>query len=79
MAWMITKESGAVAFSDWLAEEASAVSAERQALVEAFRAHPPISLKLTFRAPPDPFEWLRPIPRRRPAPTLFSRPVAAGI
>jgi PAS domain S-box-containing protein len=53
---MITKESGAVAFSDWLAEEASAESGERQALVEAFRAHPPISLKLTFRSPPDPFE-----------------------
>ena len=56
MAWMITKESGAVAVSDWLAEEAGAMSAERQALVEAFRAHPPISLKLTFRSPPDPFE-----------------------
>jgi hypothetical protein len=56
MAWMIAKESGAVAVSDWLAEEAGVVSAERQALVEAFRAHPPISLKLTFRAPRDPFE-----------------------
>jgi PAS domain S-box-containing protein len=56
MAWMIAKESGAVAVSDWLAEEAGVMSAERQALVEAFRAHPPISLKLTFRAPRDPFE-----------------------
>jgi hypothetical protein len=67
MAWMITKESGAVAFSDWLVEEASPVSAERQALVEAFRAHPPISLKLTFHAPPDPSNWLPPILRPRRA------------
>jgi PAS domain S-box-containing protein len=72
MAWMITKENGAVAFSDWLAEEASAVSAERQALVEAFRAHPPISLKLTFHAPPDPFEMAATDPAAAAGPTLFS-------
>ncbi len=71
MAWMITKESGAVAFSDWLAEEASAVSAERQALMEAFRAHPPTSLKLTFRAPPDPFEMAVIDPTAPAGPTLF--------
>ena len=72
MAWMITKESGAVAVSDWLAEEASVVSAERQALVEAFRAHPPISLKLTFRAPPDPFEMAVSDPAAPAGPTMIT-------
>jgi PAS domain S-box-containing protein len=72
MAWMIAKESGAVAVSDWLAEEAGVVSAERQALVEAFRAHPPISLKLTFRAPPDPFEMAVADPAAPADPALFS-------
>jgi PAS domain S-box-containing protein len=72
MAWMITKESGAVAVSDWLAEEASPVSAERQALVEAFRAHPPISLKLTFRSPPDPFEMAVTDPAAAGGATLIS-------
>jgi PAS domain S-box-containing protein len=71
MAWMIAKESGAVAVSDWLAEEAGAVSAERQALVEAFRAHPPISLKLTFNAPPDPFEMAGTDPAAPAGQTLF--------
>lgn len=71
MAWMITKESRAVAFSDRLVEEASAVSAERQALMEAFRAHPPISLKLTFRAPPDPFEMAASEPGALADSTLF--------
>lgn len=71
MAWMITKESGAVAFSDWLAEEAGAESGERQALVEAFRAHPPISLKLTFRSPPDPFEMAVADPAAAAGATLY--------
>jgi PAS domain S-box-containing protein len=71
MAWMITRESGAVAVSDRLAEEASAVSAERQALVEAFRAHPPISLKLTFQVRPDPFEMAVTDPAAPADATLF--------
>ena len=71
MTWTIAKESGAVAVSDWLAQEASAVSAERQALVEAFRAHPPISLKLTFRTPPDPFEMAATDLAALADPTLF--------
>ena len=56
MTWTVTKESGAVSFSDWLAEEANAVSAEQRALAEAFRQHPPVSLKLTILGQPDPFE-----------------------
>lgn len=72
MAWMITKESGAVAVSDWLAEEAGEVSVERQALVEAFRAHPPMSLKLTFHARPDPFEMATADPAALDGPTLIS-------
>ena len=71
MAWMITKESGAVSVSDWLDEEASAVSAERQALVEAFRAHPPISLKLTCHGRPDPFEMAASDPAAPAGATLF--------
>ena len=71
MAWMITKESGAVSVSDWLDEEASAVSAERQSLVEAFRAHPPISLKLTCHGRPDPFEMAVSDPVAPAGATLF--------
>jgi PAS domain S-box-containing protein len=56
MTWTVTKESGAVSFSDWLADEAAALDAEKLALVQAFRSHPPVSLKLTFRGRPDPFE-----------------------
>ena len=56
MSWTVTRESGAVAFADGLGEEAKAVSAEQRALAEAFRSHPPISLKLSLRGQPDPFE-----------------------